>query len=103
MHNFVSKCLLEIGVEKSKVYNFVIDIMCIFVVMATRFKFKRDLNEVLKELVAVAPGQMLKAEDLVCTLKERNPGIKCMDREKILRATSQLFKQKLEYHGKKKE
>lgn len=72
-------------------------------VMASRYRFKLELAKVLKEVVEVRHGSILRTDDLVETLKNMYKGLESMERGKILRITSEVFKKKLCYRGKRKE
>ena len=69
----------------------------------THYKFNLDLEKILLTCVTVAEGKELKVCDLFDKLEEISPGMKRIEREKVLRTFGKIFQTKLHHRGRQRE
>jgi len=62
-----------------------------------------DLNEILQKHVRLDDAEELTVEDLFTRLEKEAPSIKRLEKAKVLRTVSEIFKTKLKRRGKKRE
>jgi hypothetical protein len=75
----------------------------VFIVNRIHRKFSLDLEKILQTCVTVAEGKELKVCDLFDKLEEVSPGVKRIEREKVLRTFGKIFHTKLQHKGQRPE
>lgn len=61
------------------------------------------MEKILLTVVKVEEGKELKVCDLFDKLEEVSPGVKRIEREKVLRTFGKIFQKKLQYRGRQRE
>ena len=73
------------------ILNHRINAVNVFIVNRTHYKFNLDLEKILLNCVTVAEGKEWKVCDLVGKLEEISPGVKRIERVKVLRTFGKIF------------
>ena len=75
----------------------------VFIVNRIHRKFSLDLEKILQTCVTVEVGKELKVCDLFDKLEEVSPGVKRIEREKVLCMFGKIFHTKLKHKGQQQE